>query len=287
VRLLWSLIGPGPTRGLVLAREAGLAFTWDTGRTLGRIGPSGVYDLSPSLPAAPITLAVSEDAQVVAAGGPAGAKGGTVWLLGGNLLLRGEHSLDARVVSLALDPFGQHLAAATADGGLSLFVLPHFRTEWKTLTPRPLHHLAFVPEQPILVGAADHGLVCAFDRQGKQLWRDGLVAHVGSLSVSGDGHIVALACFSEGLICYHASRGRLERSPWPSPCRLGALSYSGDVVVAADLQGMVTARNREDHILGDWQPPSAIVALALGAMGEQALAAMADGQVACLQVGKG
>jgi hypothetical protein len=278
---LWSLIGAGPARGLVLAREAGLAFTWDSGRSIGRIGPDGGYETSGNLPAPPTALSCSEDGKVIVAGGGRGQ----VWLLGPDLNARVETSLPGRIVSLALDPFGRYLAVADAAGGLHFLTLPEFRTVWKTTTARPLHHLAFIPEQPWLVGTADHGLVCAFDRKGESLWRDGLVSHVGSLSAGGDGATIVLACFSEGLICYSGNRGRLDRSPWPSPARLGVLSYTGEVVLIADLQGTVSLRDRDNRALDEWQPPAPLTALALSALGEHALAALADGQVVCLSTG--
>src|SRR5436853_547202 len=82
---------------------------------------------------------------------------------------------------------------ADARGTLRLFDR-HGRTLWKTDNPRPFQHLAFVPEAPLLLGSADYGLIACFDQAGACVWRDGLVAHIGSLAVSGDGSQIVLAC---------------------------------------------------------------------------------------------
>jgi hypothetical protein len=266
----------------VLAREAGLAFTWDLDRTLSRINGAGACEVSPSLPAVPMAVACSEDGKVLAAGGARGQ----LWLIGSDLMVREESAIPNRVAAIALDPFGKHVAVADGNGGLHFFSLPDFTLLWTASTPRPIHHLALVPEAPLLVGAADHGLVCAFDQKGQCLWRDGLVAHVASLSVSGNGKTATLACFSEGLICYTASKGRQERSPWPGPARLGALAYTGELVLAADLEGRISLRDKQDRPLAEWNPPLPPVAVALDPLGNQAFVALTDGQVVCLATGR-
>src|SRR5205823_4540719 len=99
------------------------------------------------------------------------------------------------------------------------------------------HHLAFAAATGRLFGAADYGLVAAFDLTGRCLWRDGLVAHVGALAVVGDGSRLALACFSEGVLSYGgdgAKQGRLAAS---EPCRLVSLSFDGRLLLVGGLTG--------------------------------------------------
>ena len=66
--------------------------------------------------------------------------------------------------------------------------------------------------------SADFGLTACYDSAGRCVWRDGLVAHAGSLAVSGDGSVLVLACFSEGL-CYYAITIQKRGISWPTPRR--------------------------------------------------------------------
>src|SRR5262249_37260907 len=143
-------------------------------------------------------------------------------------------------------------------GGLHLFDRQG-KAVWKVTTPRPLRYLAFIPEKPMLAASADFGLVACFDAAGKPLWRDGLVAHVGSLAVSGDGAVIALACFTEGLCCYAVDRGQPQRIAQAAPCNLAAISYTGDVMLTAGLNDQAALRDREGAVREEFTADGAIV----------------------------
>src|SRR5262249_38964628 len=141
-------------------------------------------------------------------------------------------------------PLGDYLAAADAGGGLYLLDR-HGKTLWKAATPRALHFLAFVPERPCLVGAADFGLVTCFDASGRALWQEGLVSHAGSLSVSADGGMLTLACYTEGLVDFTLEGARQRPTEIGLSCRLAALSYDGKLVLTADLDKGLTLAVRD------------------------------------------
>jgi hypothetical protein len=153
------------------------------------------------------------------------------------------------------------------------------RTLWKATTPRPLHHLAFVPEKPILAGAADFGLVVCFGASGECLWRDGLVAHVGSLAVSGDGSYVLLACFSDGLYRYNTAEPKQLRIPLESTCRLAALSYAGDTLLSADRQDRVCLRDSKGELRERLSLDNPAVAFGLGPLADYAIIGLANGVI--------
>ena len=128
------------------------------------------------------------------------------------------------------------------------------------------------------MGSAEFGLVCAFDRTGKLLWRDGLVAHVGSLAVSGDGGRIVLACFTEGLCCYSLAQPRQARLP-KAPARLAALSYTGGTILTAGLEGLLALRDAEGMVRDELPLPAQAVGIAVEALGESALAVLASSEV--------
>ena len=213
--------------------------------------------------------------------GPASRRSGvgfTGWL---PIWRRGwQRPLRQRATALALEPLGQRLAVADASGTVSMMDT-RGRTLWQATTLRPLRHLAFVPEKPVLVGAADFGLVLCFGASGECLWRDGPVAHIGSLAVNGDGDSVLLACFSDGLVRYSAAGPPHQRIALETACSLAALSYDGDCLLTADHPNQLSLRDRKGELRDQVKLDAPAVAAALGAVGDFSVAGLGNGTVLC------
>jgi WD40 repeat protein len=234
-------------------------------------------------PIPPAAIACAEDGSAYAVGGS--LTPGVCWLEP-DLSPRWQRLLPQRVTALALEPHGRYVAAA--DAGCTLRLLDRRgHTFWQATTPRPLAHLAFVPEKPLLVGAADFGLVVCFGATGECLWRDGLVAHVGSLSVSGDGEWLLLACFSDGLYSYGSAGPPPQRIPLETACHLAALSYAGDCLLTGDRDNKVCLRGSDGALRDQLTLESPVQALALGALGEHGVAGLADGTIVRLEMTSG
>jgi hypothetical protein len=274
LQLSWSQTTPAPLRGLALAREPGTALAWGARQGLFRFDGAGRLLGQASLPAPVVAAGSADDGSICAAVGSAGS----LWLLGPDLALRWERSVPRRPLAVALDALGERVAVADAGGGLHVYDRLGRRL-WHAEAPRPLQFLAFVPEEPVLVASADYGLVACFDEQGQCLWRDSLVAHVGSLATTGDGGTIALACFTEGLVGYSLAAPRQRRALPAGPCRLAALSYSGDAVLTAGLQDELLLRDREGTVQGERAADGTPVGLALGPLGDYALVALAEGKL--------
>ncbi len=271
---LWSRNVAAPPRGLSLARERGCLLVWDADHGLHLFNRAGEPQAHVRTADAVSNACCADDGETFAAVGA----GGQVRLLAPDLTPRWERAAPPRGTAVALDPFGQYLAAADGDGGLSLFDRNGSRL-WRVANARPLRHLAFIPERPALAAAADFGLTACFDLSGNVLWRDGPMAHVGSLAVSGDGATVALACFSDGLCCY-SLEGPIRRClDGAGPCRLAAASYDGDAFLTADLGQRLHLWDAAGRERGDWALEAVPTGLALGATGDDAVAALADGRI--------
>jgi hypothetical protein len=273
VRIAWSRPLPAAPLGISLAREPGFFLVHDVEGCLTRLDRLGQPVVRRPAPAALSAAAFADDGSSVAALG----KRGQVWMMTSELGTMWERSLPRRGVAAALDPLGKQLAVADEAGGVHVFDAAG-KVMWTATAARPLVHLAFIPEEPILVGSAEFGLVCAFDRTGKLLWRDGLVAHVGSLAVSGDGGRIALACFTEGLCCYSLAQPRQVRLP-KAPARLAALSYTGGTILTAGLDGLLALRDAEGVVRDEVPLPALAVGIAVEALGESALAVLASSEV--------
>jgi hypothetical protein len=275
VHLFWSQTVPAPLRGLCLARESETVFVWDGRDGLILFNHAGMIQARrPS----PVPVAVAGCAEDGSAYAIAGSQTPMVCWLAPDLAPRWQCPLPQRATALAVEPLGR--CVAVADAGNTLHMMDaRGRTVWQATTPRALHHLAFVPEQPVLVGAADFGLVVCFGAAGECLWRDGLVAHVGSLAVNGDGSCVILACFSDGLHRYSTVGPKQQRIPLESPCRLATLSYSGDTLLTADRQDWAYLRDSKGELRDRLSLDGSAVALSLGALTDYAIIGLSNGVI--------
>lgn len=278
MRLLWSQKVAAPVRGLALARERGWALAWDAQDSLHLWDRAGRPQAHFQAPAPLAGIVAADDGSVFAAAGGEGQ----VWLLTPDLVPRPHRGPSGRISALALAPLGNYLAIATAAGGAggALHLLdPTGKEQWKVATPLALKHLAFVPERPVLAVSAEFGLVACFGPEGKMLWRDGLVARVGSLAVSGDGSRIVLACFTDGLHSYAVERGRSQPLAQIGACHLAAISYDGNTLLTAGLENQVSLRDRDGTIQGSYSASSPVVALALSPLADYAVVALANGSV--------
>lgn len=281
MRLVWSQTVPAPLRGLVLARECETVLAWNGQDRLFLYNFAGMIQAQRPAPAPVVAAGCAEDGRTyVVVGGTGDSQVGEtiVCCLAPDLALRWQRSLSQRATAVAVEPLGRCVAVADAGGTLRLMDA-RGKTMWKATTPRPLHQLAFVPEKPILVAAADFGLVLCFGAPGECLWRDGLVAHVGSLAVSEDGSNVLLACFSDGLYRYNTEGAQPQRIPLETPCHLAALSYAGDCLLTADRKQHLSVRDNKGDIREQIKLDSPAVAVVVGALADYAVVGLANGAI--------
>lgn len=269
----WSHTLSASPLGLALAREKNWLLTWDANHWLYVFDAQGRRQAQVCLSGV-VVAACADDGSALAAADD----NGNVWWLAPDLSKRWSRVVPERALALALDPFGQYLAVADARANIRVFDRTG-REVSQSDGPRPLHFLAFVPAAPYLVGSADFGLVACLDLEGRWTWRDGLVVHIGSLAVSGDGQTILLACFTEGLRRYTVTGKNVGRLSAPEPCRLACLSFDGRLVLAAGLSHRLLLLDGDGQGLALLPLDKPAVGLALSALGDRAYAVLPDGQV--------
>jgi hypothetical protein len=278
IRLLWAQSLATPARGLALAREKDWLLAWDD-TTVTLLNQAGRLQSQVRLHNSVGAATCADDGSAIAAVG----SGGEVWWLAPDLSTRWERAVAGPGVTAALDPFGQYLAVADAKGGVTVFDRLG-RNVCQVLSPRHFHYMTWVPGAPYLIGSSDFGLVACLDLAGRWVWRDGLVIHAGSLTVTGDGSVILLACFTEGLQRYNLAGKNEGRLAVVEPCRLAALSFDGSVILAAGLSNRLLLLDRAGQLLNFYsldRPPDAI---ALSPLGDRAFAALPDGRVVGLDL---
>jgi WD40 repeat protein len=274
LRSLWTLTIGTRLRGLVLVRERLRLLAWDENNWLYLLSHKGERQAQYHTPGGVAAVCCADDGSAYAAVGTRGE----IWWLAPDLMPRWQKSLPHPAVAAALDPFGQYLAVSDAGGNLRVFDRLG-RPVSQTQTPRPLHHLAFVPEAPLLLGTADIGLLAAFDLSCNCLWRDGLVATIGALAVSGSGDRIVLACYSEGLRFYNTTGHKQGHLNLSEPSRLAALSFDGQLAVVAGLGERLLVIDRGGKTMSSVTLDKPAVALAVAPLGEWAGVALPDGRV--------
>jgi hypothetical protein len=275
VRPLWSQAVSSSLRGLSAARERGWHLAWDA-HTLFLVNDRGERQAQARPPGDLASASAADDGRSFVLV----TEQGHVILLAPDLTPRWERSIDCRATAVAVDAFGRRIAVAGADGSLHLFDAAANRL-WTSSSPRPLHFISFIPEKAFLVAAADFGLVFCFDAAGRCVWRDGVVAHLGSLGVSGDGGNIVLACFSEGAYAYSLAGGPKARRQLAivAPCHLLATSYAGDVLLTVGLEPKLTLRRADGSVRAEAALEGRPVGLSFNPLGTQAVLATAEGKL--------
>jgi hypothetical protein len=278
VQTIWSHNNAAPWRGLAMAHEPGLALAWDAYHKMHLFNARGRPQAQWTCPSELTDAACADDGSAFAAVGAEGQ----VWLLAPDLTVRWERRLPGRAAGVALEAFGRYLAVSDAGGTLHLYD-NEGRQVWQASNPRPLQYLAFLCEKAQLVGAADFGLTACYDADGRCGWRDGLAAHVGSLAARGDGSLIVLACFSDGLCCYRNGDPKTRRIlPDTGPAHRAAMSYEGDTILTTDREHSLVWRSIDGPIRRETSVEGKPIALALAPLGDCAVVAFADGQLAAL-----
>src|SRR5439155_14200038 len=141
-----SYSSPTPLRGLRQAREPGTLLVWDANHILTWLSPKGEVKARWEAPAPVASVDCADDGSATAVAGATGQ----VWFLAADQKLRWQRSVGAKTLSVAVAPFGGVLAMV--DGGGTVHILDDMGNELaRAGNPRPLLHLAFVPERPLLV----------------------------------------------------------------------------------------------------------------------------------------
>jgi hypothetical protein len=259
---------------LALAREKCWLLAWDQSHWLYVLNHAGQRQGQFHFPGTLVAACCADDGSAYAA---VGNKGEVAWLTP-DLMPRWNTTLPHSAVAAAMDSFGQCLAVSNARGNVTIFN-NQGQEQVNIQTPRPMHYLAFLPQVPLLVGCADYGLVAGFGLDGSMRWRDGLVAHAGSLSVNGDGSKILVACFSEGLQGYDLAGKKLERLPVVEPYRLVSQTFSGQSILVAGMSNRLHLLDSAGKAMATQLVDKPIAALALSALGDHATVAIADGGI--------
>lgn len=265
-----------------------LALGWESDEVIAADDSGGLYLFDPNGRLKQLTRGLSKitalafaDAGNCAAVGYDGQK---LALLDASLSIAWTLPLYDKIVGLALDPFGRHLAVALANRDVRIYTTTRRRVGDVEVV-RPLRFLRFSATEPRFVGAAEDGLLAAFTVGGKPLWDQRLFATCGDMAASGDLSQVSLAGFAHGVQRYDSdgtNRGTIVVEG--TPARL-ATSYDGSRLAAATLERQFYWLDRSGDLRWAAAAPDDIVALRVDAAGRSVAVGFAEGRVVRLAWG--
>ncbi len=228
----WSYTTDAPLISLDLARESGELVAADASGNLYRLDRAGqIVSLTRGLKAVR-ALAWSDTGD------------GGVVLIGESQFCRFNKQMDLvglidlpdAAISIAIDPFGRHVAASLTDAKTLVF-----NSEWKPVsrfeTLRPLRCLQFLATEASIIGTAEYGVLCRHALDGERIWNAKILSNIGDMSVAGTGESVLLAGFGHGLQAFDGQDGELIASYLlEGTANHIACSFTADRVVASTLE---------------------------------------------------
>lgn len=250
----WTVVTDSPLRGLCFAREAGVILAWDEGNQLYLLNTRGESQSFSRAPNRITAGAISDDGSLIAL--LVEATGAELLLLSSDFEVRLQRAAPSESSFLSIDPHGRYLAIGGRQRTLHL-ITRNGRPAGRLEVMEPLSHLCFIPDRPLLVGAAAYGMVVGValeagrnaDRLDPEiLWQDRLTSNVGRLAASGDGSIILASCFTLGIQRFDL-RGRNEGSYHLGGTVSQAVTdFPGRTMAATTLEGDLAVLSPSGHV---------------------------------------
>jgi hypothetical protein len=248
----WTVLTDSPLKGLALAREAALVFAWDEGDQLYLLDSRGQHRSVARAPGRIQAASISDTGTLVALL----LAGSRVLLLSADFEPIADRSAPSEPTALAVDAHGRYVAAATRTGGIH-FYTRHGRLAGTCETRLALAHLAFVPAQPFLVGAAAFGGLVGIDLHGGHgsgklsaavAWEESLLSNVGRLTTSGDGGMVLVSCFTHGVQRYDLRGHNDGAYHLGGTAARATTDFAGRLIAVATLEGELVILSPGGHV---------------------------------------
>ena len=196
-------------------------------------------------------------------------------VLDGSLKVLWQTDAPEDILGVAVDPFGNYLAASLADRGTIVFSR-HKKKVSSFETIRPLVHLQFLASDPILIVAADHGLLAGFSLGGEKLWEEKVLSGIGSLAVASDGSKIVLAGFTHGVPIHDEVGDALGSRMVEGTATRAAADITCDRLLVATLEQSLFWVDVDGEVLWAGRTPEPVAALAVDPFGEFIQPALPD-----------
>ena len=181
-------------------------------------------------------------------------------------------------LAIAVTPFGRHTAICLANGG-NLILGQESEQLSVFETMRPMKWVQFLASEPVLIGAADYGQICAYRLNGQQIWNEKSFTSLGDMCAASDGQTVLLAGFNHGIQALD-SEGTMRESYLieGTVCRVSC-SFNADRIAAATLERHLYWLDSDGQLLWATQVNEDILRVICDPLGEWLLCGFNSGQI--------
>lgn len=187
-------------------------------------------------------------------------------------------------IAAAISPFGTHMVACMADAK-NVIVGMHRRREAEFETMRPLSHVRLCLAEPVLIAAAEHGLLCCHSIAGQELWHEKLWSNVGGIDITGDASLIYLASYHHGIQTFDGDGGSVGSYIVEGTVNRVAVSYEPGRVLASTLERHLYWLDADGEMLWATTAPDDISLLQCDPFGEWCVCGFEQGRVMRLDWG--
>ena len=200
--LRWSFSVDAPLADIGLSRETGEVLASDTSGGLYLLDRSGQVRAMTRTKHSVQRLAWSD----TGTGGAAILDESFVGWFDRNLEFQWIRDLPDQLLSVAVDPYGTHVALGMANA-VNLIYSQANKKVCRFETARPLKHIQFLANRTELLGASEYGFVGRFTLSGTSVWTSKLWSTIGDIAATGDGRSLFVAGFAQGIQAFDGQSG--------------------------------------------------------------------------------
>ncbi len=277
----WTFGTDGALSGLELARESGDVVAADDTGGLYRLDRRGQFAAVTRLRHPIRGVACSDDGQFVAA------------IVGECELHRFDSHLQELwkvelpepCLAVAMDPFGQYMAVSLTNGVCLVYAAEKYRVAgFETI--RPLSFLRFVVTEPVILGAADHGLLGCYSLTGSPIWEEKLWSNIGGLSATGDGELIFVPSFAHGLQTFDGDGHNIGSYVLEGTINHVSTGYDSGRLIVSTVERHLCWLDADGELVWEAQAPEDISHLTCDPLGEWIVCGFASGRVMRLDWGR-
>jgi hypothetical protein len=188
------------------------------------------------------------------------------------------HTLELPEVCLssAITPFGHQVLVTQADARNIVFNERNRKiAQFETIRPLAFSH--FSTEEDVILGCAEHGLICCHQLSGAEIWQEKLWSNVGSMRITGAGDMIYVASFNHGIQTFDGDGGAVGSYVLDGTVNRLDVSYEPHRLIASTIERGLYWLDADGELLWATTTPDDVVDLICDPLGEWAICGLANG----------
>jgi hypothetical protein len=273
----WSINLKSPLTALRLARESGDVLAADEAGELSRIDPTGQLVKRTHGFRNLKRLAWSDTGNR----GAAVVSESKLCCFDDQLQIDWTIELPEAITAIDMDPHGNHIGVAMANHRNVIYDINR-RQVCEFETAKPLRFWEFLATEPVLVAAAEQGILCKYSFEGEEIWRTDQLANVGDMKVAGDGETVFVSARNQRIRTFHASGKPGGTFMIEGRAHKLACSFLGDRLLVTTLEGHLYWFDEAGEFIWGAVLPDEIEQVGCAPMGDGLFCGFRSGHLVCL-----